>query len=154
MFTGLVSQEYISGDVHLHKNLTKKVWNKLVIVLYLYTLKQNEMTTEQTLTKLGVREFDPNQTLYVLTRTQGGLPYMCWGVKKLIRIGLTEDGYVKGILLKVNGMKWKQFVLITLNGLDYYEVRLLNDMMVVVETIDNDIMFDELVDVIDKLIES
>jgi hypothetical protein len=154
MFTGLVSQEYISGDVHLHKNLTKKVWNKLVIVLYLYTLKQNDMTTEQTLTKLGVREFDPNQTLYVLTRTQGGLPYMCWGVKKLIRIGLTEDGYVKGILLKVNGMKWKQFVLITLNGLDYYEVRLLNDMMVVVETIDNDIMFDELVDVIDRLIES
>ena len=154
MFTGLVSQEYISGDVHLHKNLTKKVWNKLVIVLYLYTLNTNDMTTEQTLTKLGVREFDPNQTLYVLTRTQGGLPYMCWGVKKLIRIGLTEDGYVKGILLKVNGMKWKQFVLITLNGLDYYEVRLLNDMMVVVETIDNDIMFDELVDVIDRLIES
>ena len=154
MFTGLVSQEYISGDVHLHKNLTKKVWNKLVIVLYLYTLNTNDMTTEQTLTKLGVREFDPNQTLYVLTRTQGGLPYICWGVKKLIRIGLTEDGYVKGILLKVNGMKWKQFVLITLNGLDYYEVRLLNDMMVVVETIDNDIMFDELVDVIDRLIES
>jgi hypothetical protein len=51
-------------------------------------------------------------------------------------------------------MKWKQFVLITLNGLDYYEVRLLNDMMVVHETIDHDIMFDELVDVIDKLIES
>jgi hypothetical protein len=44
--------------------------------------------------------------------------------------------------------------LITLNGLDYYEVRLINDMMVVIETIDNDIMFDELVDVIDKLIES
>jgi len=41
-----------------------------------------------------------------------------------------------------------------LNGLDYYEVRLINNMMVVVETIDHDIMFDELVDVIDKLIES
>ena len=112
------------------------------------------MTTEQTLMELGVREFNPNETLYVLTRTQGGVPYMCWGVKKLIRIGLTEDGYVKGILMKVNGMKWKHFVLITLNGLDYYEVRLVNDMMVVVETINNDIMFDELVDVIDKLIES
>jgi hypothetical protein len=112
------------------------------------------MTTEQTLTKLGVREFDPNQTLYVLTRTQGGLPYMCWGVKRLIRIGLTEDGYVKGILLKVNGMKWNQFVLITLNGLDYYEVRLLNDMMVVVETINHNIIFEDLVGVIDRLIES
>ena len=112
------------------------------------------MTTEQTLTKLGVREFDPNQTLYVLTRTQGGVPYMCWGVKKLIRIGLTEDGYVKGILMKVTGMKWNQFVLITLNGLDYYEVRLLNDMMVVVETINHNIIFEDLVGVIDRLIES
>jgi hypothetical protein len=79
---------------------------------------------------------------------------MCWGVEKVIRIGLTEDDYVKGLLLKVTGMKWKHFVLITLNGLDYYEVRLINNMMVVVETIDHDIMFDELVDVIDKLIES
>jgi hypothetical protein len=112
------------------------------------------MTTEQTLMELGVREFNPNETLYVLTRTQGGVPYMCWGVKKLIRIGLTEDGYVKGILLKVNGMKWNQFVLITLNGLDYYEIRLLNDMMVVVETINYNIIFEDLVNVIDKLIES
>jgi hypothetical protein len=112
------------------------------------------MTTEQTLMELGVREFDPNQTLYVLTRTQGGVPYMCWGVKKLIRIGLTEDGYVKGILMKVTGMKWNQFVLITLNGLDYYEVRLLNDMMVVVETINHNIIFEDLVGVIDRLIES
>jgi hypothetical protein len=79
---------------------------------------------------------------------------MCWGVKRLIRIGLTEDGYVKGILLKVNGMKWNQFVLITLNGLDYYEVRLLNDMMVVVETINHNIIFEDLVGVIDRLIES
>jgi hypothetical protein len=112
------------------------------------------MTTEQTLMELGVREFTPNETMYVLTKTQGGIPYMCWGVEKVIRIGLTEDGYVKGLLLKVTGMKWKHFVLITLNGLDYYEVRLINNMMVVVETINNDIMFDELVDVIDKLIES
>lgn len=112
------------------------------------------MTTEQTLSNLGVREFNPNDTLYVLTKTQGGIPYMCWGVTKLIRIGLTEDGYVKGLLMKVSGRKWKHFVLITLNGLDYYEVRLLNNLMVVQETLDHDIMFDELVDVIDKLIET
>ena len=118
------------------------------------SLKQNDMTTEQTLMSMGVREFDPNQTMYVLTRTQGGIPYMCWGVQKLIRIGLTEDGYVKGLLMKVSGSKWKHFVLITLNGLDYYEVRLLNSMMVVEQTIDHDIMFDDLVNVIDSLIES
>jgi len=151
---GCLPQEYISGEPHLHKNLTEKVWNKLVIALYLFTLKLNDMTTEQTLSSLGVREFNPSDTMYVLYKTQGGIPFMCWGVTKLIRIGLTEDGYVKGILLKVTGAKWKQFVLITLNGLDYYEVRLVNDMMVVVKTIDHDIMFDELVDVIDRLIES
>ncbi len=112
------------------------------------------MTTEQTLMKLGVREFNPNETMYVLTKTQGGLPYMCWGVEKVIRIGLTKDGYVKGLLLKVTGSKWKHFVMITLNGLDYYEVRLLNSMLVVEQTIDHDIMFDELVGVIDGLIET
>jgi hypothetical protein len=37
--TGVLPQEYISGGPHLHKSLTDLFWNKLVIVLYLYTLK-------------------------------------------------------------------------------------------------------------------
>ena len=63
------------------------------------------MTTEQKLSSLGVREFNPSDTMYVLYKTQGGIPFMCWGVTKLIRKGLTEDGYVKGQLMKVSGRK-------------------------------------------------
>ena len=44
--------------------------------------------------------------------------------------------------------------MITLNGLDYYEVRLLDKNQEVKVVKDHDIMFDELVDVIDRLIES
>jgi hypothetical protein len=44
--------------------------------------------------------------------------------------------------------------MITLNFMDYYEVRLLTQNFDVIETKDHDIMFDELVDVIDKLVET
>ena len=57
-------------------------------------------------------------------------------------------------MFKVNGRKWKHWVMITLNGLDYYEVRLLDKNQEVKVVKDHDIMFDELVDVIDRLIES
>ena len=112
-------------------------------------IKENVNTLES----IGVRMFDPNETMKVLTHNL--MVYFSWGVeKKIYTIGKESDGWVKGIMLKVNGRKWKHFVLITLNGLDYYEVRLLNKNHEVKEVKDHDIMFDELVDVIDRLIES
>ena len=97
--------------------------------------------------------FDPNETMKVLTRNP--MIFFSWGVhKKIMTIGTESDGWVNGMMLKVRGRKWKQFVLITLNGLDYYEVRLVDKNHEVVEVKDHDIMFTELVDVIDKLIES
>ena len=106
-----------------------------------------------TLESIGVRMFDPNETMKVLTHNP--MIFFSWGVqRKIYTIGRESDGWVKGIMLKVNGRKWKHFVLITLNGLDYYEVRLLNKNHEVKEVKDHDIMFDELVDVIDRLIES
>jgi hypothetical protein len=106
-----------------------------------------------TLESIGVRVFDPNETMKVLTRNP--MIFWSWGVqKKIYTIGTESDGWVKGIMFKVNGRKWKQFVMITLNFMDYYEVRLLNKNHEVIEVKDHDIMFTELVDVIDKLIES
>jgi hypothetical protein len=106
-----------------------------------------------TLESIGVRMFYPNDTMKVLKHNM--MIYFCWGVdKKIYTIGKESDGWVKGLMLKVNGRKWKQFVLITLNGLDYYEVRLVNKNHEVIVVKDHDIMFDELVDVIDRLIES
>jgi len=106
-----------------------------------------------TLERIGVRMFDPKETMKVLTHDEN--IFWSWGVGKLIVVGLDpHDSWVNGLMLKVNGRKWKHFVLITLNGLDYYEVRLVNKNHEVVEVKDHDIMFDELVDVIDRLIES
>ena len=80
--------------------------------------------------------------------------FWSWGVeKKILVIGKESDGWVKGIIFKVNGFKWKQYVMITLNGLDYYEVRLLSQNFDVIETKDHDICFMDLVEVIDKLVE-
>lgn len=106
-----------------------------------------------TLESIGVRHFNPSETMKVLTHNP--MIFFSWGVnRKLYTIGKDEYGEVKGLMLKVNGRKWKHFVLITLNFLDYYEVRLLNKNHEVVETKDHDIMFTELVEVIDSLIES
>lgn len=112
------------------------------------------MTTQNAnLESIGVRMFDPNETMKVLTHNLW--IFWSWGVgKKIFTIGKEEDGWVKGLMLKVNGRKWKHFVLITLNGLDYYEVRLLNRNHEVVEVKDYDIEFTNLVNVIDSMIES
>lgn len=113
------------------------------------------MTTENvnTLESIGERMFDPNETMKVLVHNP--MVYFSWGPgKKIYTIGKESDGWVKGIMFKVNGRKWKNWVMITLNGLDYYEVRLLDKNQEVKVVKDHDIMFDELVDVIDRLIES
>ena len=112
------------------------------------------MTTEEKLLTYGSQRFFPyNQTMKVLT--QDFNIFYSWGVeKKILVIGKESDGWVKGIIFKVNGFKWKQYVMITLNGLDYYEVRLLTQNFDVIETKDHDICFMDLVEVIDKLVET
>ena len=111
------------------------------------------MTTEEKLLTYGSqRPFEPNQTLKLLQQDIN--IFWSWGVeKKILVIGKESDGWVKGIIFKVNGFKWKQYVMITLNGLDYYEVRLLTQNFDVIETKDHDICFMDLVEVIDKLVE-
>ena len=111
------------------------------------------MTTEEKLLTYGSqRPFDLNQTMKVLTQDIN--IYRSWGVeRKIFHIGKESDGRVKGIIFKVNGFKWKQYVMVTLNFMDYYEVRLLTQNFDVIETKDHDICFTELVEVIDKLVE-
>ena len=111
------------------------------------------MTTEEKLLTYGSqRPFEPVQTMKLLQQDIN--IFWSWGVeKKVLCIGKESDGWVKGIIFKVNGFKWKQYVMITLNFMDYYEVRLLTQNFDVIETKDHDIMFTELVEVIDKLVE-
>ena len=112
------------------------------------------MTTEEKLLTYGSqRPFEPNQTLKLLQQDIN--IFWSWGVeKKILVIGKESDGWVKGIIFKVNGFKWKQYVMITLNGSDYYEVRLLSQNFDVIETKDHDICFMDLVEVIDMLVET
>jgi hypothetical protein len=112
------------------------------------------MTTKEKLLTYGSqRPFDPNQTMKVLTQDIN--IFYRWKVEnKILVIGQESDGWVKGIIFKVNGFKWKQYVMITLNGLDYYEVRLLTQNFDVIETKDHDICHMDLVEVIDKLVET
>ena len=112
------------------------------------------MTTQNTnLESIGVRYFNPNETMKVLTHNP--LVFFSWGVnRKLITIGKDEYGEVKGLMLKVNGRKWKKNVLIMLNFYDWYEVHLVNEKYELVEEVGTDICFEDLVEIIDRRIES
>jgi hypothetical protein len=109
-------------------------------------------TETKTIWNIGERVFDPNQTMSVLT--QDISVYWSWGVQGKIKlVGLEKDGWCKGMILKVNGYKWKKYVMITLNFMDWYEVHLLDNDYNVIERIGGDICFEDLVEVIDRRIE-
>lgn len=103
----------------------------------------------QTAKKFIERGFDPHETIRLLKATN--FPgFLSWGVNKATVIG-NEDGG-NGLLFLVNGHHHKGWVLITLNFLDYYEVRLIDNEGVVKDT-ETDIFCDNLFDVIDEKIE-
>lgn len=89
-------------------------------------------------------EFDIQETIKVLTYDK--MIYWSWGVSKLYNC---EN---KGLLLKVNGRHFKDYVLITLGWEDTYNVYYLNKELVEVEKTEN-VYFDKLVEIIDERIE-
>ena len=89
-------------------------------------------------------EFNVSETLTLLRRY--GYRFFSWGACNFSNI---ND---KGLLFKSNGHHHKGYVFITLNGLDLYDVHILNGRFDHKETI-SDIYFDDLFDVIDKRIE-
>jgi hypothetical protein len=101
----------------------------------------------------GMRTFNPNETMKVLTHNP--MIFWSWGVSgKIKTFGTDEYGEVKGMLLKVNGRKWKKYVLIMLNFMDWYEVHLVNEKYELVEEVGNEICFEDLVEIIDNRIET
>ena len=106
----------------------------------------------KTIFNIGERVFSPDSTMMVLT--QNISVYWSWGVQGKIRLVNREsDGWCKGMILKVNGSKWKKYVMITLNFMDWYEVHLLDENYNIIEKVGGDICFEDLVDVIDERIE-
>lgn len=92
----------------------------------------------------GEREFDPKQTLEVLTYNR--MIYWSWGVSKLLNM------FNKGLCLKVSGHHHKGWVVITLSFMDTYSVYIVSNKG---EVLDEylDVYFDELTEVIDNRIE-
>lgn len=74
---------------------------------------------------------------------------MSWGIK-----GFTATVHLNmpALKIKVNGRIHTGYVIVALNGSDYYEVYLLKDNGA--ECVNEEVCFDELGDVIDRAIES
>ena len=100
--------------------------------------------TLEILNTLCEREFDPKETLQVLTHNQ--LIYGSWGVSKLTNV----DN--KGLLMKVKGHHHKGYVLIVLGWEDLYKVHFISTHGNIKDSKEG-IFFDMLVEVIDNRIE-
>lgn len=85
------------------------------------------------------------QQLFGMTRTS---VLMSWGISGLYA---TEFKDMPALKLKVNGRLFKGFVVIALNGSDYYEVYLTNDTET--RLVSDEVCFDELGELIDRHIE-
>lgn len=89
-------------------------------------------------------QLNANETLLVLR----GNPsiFMSWEVKKLVNVD------ERGLMMKVNGHHHCGWVLITLDGYDWYRVHILSDGGEVLDSY-SEVCFDELLQIIDDRIE-
>lgn len=74
---------------------------------------------------------------------------MSWGISEWTA---TSYKNMPALRIKVNGRLHKGYVIVALNGSDYYEVYLHNEKGV--ECVHEEVCYDELGDIIDKAIES
>lgn len=74
---------------------------------------------------------------------------MSWGIQEFMA---TIDKDLPGLKFRVNGRLFQGYVLICLNGSDYYEVYLLNEEET--RCISDEVCFDELGEIIDRHVES
>jgi hypothetical protein len=105
-------------------------------------MTQAELT--QICRQFFVREFDTRDTLSLLNRY--GYRFWSWGANKFTNLAN------KGLLFKVQGHHHKGYVLITLNGGDLYDVRLITTTGKIKDTM-TDLYFDQLFDAIDEKVE-
>jgi hypothetical protein len=95
------------------------------------------------------RSFDPIETAQFLMKCNF-FGYCSWGVSQTRVLKKDNEGY--GLLFRVNGHHHKGFVLITLNFLDYFDVRLISTKAVVKDTVE-DVFVGDLFNVIDEKVE-
>ena len=122
---------------------------------------------EQT-SKSNKMDFNVNETINLLYYGINKNITMSWGVSYFVAIDEKsylkfstpfripqlheKNAYQKGLALKVHAHRHKGYVLITLNGGDYYDVDLISTRGNIKKQF-TDLCFDELVETIDKEIE-
>ena len=122
----------------------------------MYTIKQKHMSTTTQelrthLESLGERDFHPEETFKVLIHDI--FNWLSWNVQgNPIIVGKCDDGYVKGMIIKVKTPRYKGMVMITLSYSDYYNIRLLDEGLNVTHFNNSEIFFTDLVDEINSLI--
>jgi len=67
-------------------------------------------------------------------------------------VGKCDDGYVKGLIIKVKTPRYKGMVMITLSYSDYYNIRLLDEGLNVTHFNNSEIFFTDLVSEINDLV--
>ena len=122
----------------------------------MYTIKQKHMSTTTQelrthLESLGERDFHPEETFKVLIHDI--FNWLSWNVQgNPIIVGKCDDGWVKGMIIKVKTPRYKGMVMITLSYSDYYNIRLLDEGLNVTHFNNSEIFFTDLVDEINSLI--
>lgn len=96
------------------------------------------------------RPFNANETISYL-KSYNPYGFMSWGVSKKVGLG-NKDGECFALLIRVSGHHHKGWVVITLNFLDWFDVRLVSVKGEVRETI-TDIFIGDLFSVIDEKVE-
>jgi hypothetical protein len=96
---------------------------------------------------LTQRDFDPHETLTLLTYNRG--IWFSWGVNP--RTVICTEG--KSLMFKPNGRYFNGFVVITLGWEDLYQVHFISNDYKLKKSIEG-VYFDMLVDVIDGFIET
>lgn len=122
----------------------------------MYTIKQKHMSTTTQelrthLESLGERDFHPEETFKVLIHDI--FNWLSWNVQgNPIIVGKCDDGYVKGMILRMKTPRYKGLVMITLSYSDYYNIRLLDNEFSVTHFNNNEIFFTDLVSEINDLV--
>lgn len=117
--------------------------------IHMSTTTQQELRTH--LESMGERDFHPEETFKVLVHDI--FNWLAWNVQgNPIVVGKCDDGYVKGMILKVKTPRYKGMVMITLSYGDYYNIRLLDEGLNVTHFSNHDIMFFDLVKEINDLV--
>ena len=103
------------------------------------------------LESLGERDFHPDETFKVLVHDI--FNWLSWNVQgNPIIVGKCDDGYVKGMILRVKTPRYTGMFMITLSYADYYNIRLLDNEFSVTHFNNSEIFFTDLVDEINSLI--